>query len=115
MNFSTLFLFAPPPAGGEAGGPSSMIPTFIMFGAIGLIFYFFIIRPQSKRMKAHRELLSTVQRGDSVTLTGGMHGKVFEVKETTILVEIARNTVVEFEKGAIQTIHKDTTPVTGAA
>lgn len=111
MNFPTLFLQATP----ADGSPGGMIPTFIMFGAIGLIFYFMIIRPQSKRMKAHRELLSTVTRGDSVTLTGGMHGKVFEVKETTVLVEIARNTVVEFEKGSIQSIHKDATPVTGAA
>lgn len=105
MDFTSLFLFAPPP-GGEGGGGSSIISTFIMFGAIGLIFYFMIIRPQSKRMKAHRQLLSEVKRGDSVVLTGGMHGKVFEVKDTTILVEVARNTVIEFEKGSIQSVTK---------
>ena len=65
-----------------------------------------IIRPQSKRMKAHKQLLSEVKRGDHVVLTGGMHGKVFEVKDTTILVEVARNTVIEFEKGSIQSVQK---------
>lgn len=84
-----------------------MIPTFVMFGAIGLIFYFMIIRPQNKRMKQHKELVASVKRGDAVTMTGGLHGKVFEVKDTTVLVEIAKNTVVEYEKGSIQAVHRD--------
>lgn len=83
-----------------------MLPTLIMFGAIGLIFYFMIIRPQSKRMKQHRELIAAVQRGDEVMMNGGLHGRVHEVKETTVLVEIARNTVVEYEKGSIQSVKK---------
>lgn len=105
MDFTSLFLFAPP-QGGSGGGATSVIPTFVMFAAIGLIFYFMIIRPQSKRMKAHKQLLSEVKRGDQVVLNGGMHGKVFEVKETTVLVEVARNTVIEFDKGAIQSVQK---------
>ena len=84
-----------------------MISTLVMFGAIGLIFYFMIIRPQSKRMKEHRELVSSVQKGDRVTMNGGLHGRVHEVKEKTILVEIARNTVAEFERGAIQAVHRE--------
>ena len=106
MDFTSLFLFATPP-GGEGGGAGSMIPTFVMFGAIGLIFYFMIIRPQSKRMKQHKELVASVQRGDEVTMSGGLHGKVFEVKDSTVLVEIARNTVVEYEKGSIQSVNRD--------
>lgn len=84
-----------------------MVSTLIMFGAIGLIFYFMIIRPQSKRMKKHRELVASVERGDRVTMNGGMHGKVHEVKDSTVLVEVARNTVIEFEKGAIQGVVQD--------
>lgn len=105
MDFASLFLFMPP-TGSQGGEATSIIPTFIMFGAIGLIFYFMIIRPQSKRMKAHKQLLSEIKRGDSVVLTGGMHGKVFEVKDTTVLVEVARNTVIEFEKGSVQSVQK---------
>ncbi|MCE2502771.1 MAG: preprotein translocase subunit YajC [Chlorobi bacterium] len=102
MDLYSIFLFAPPP--GDGGGVSSIAPTLIMFGAIGLIFYFMIIRPQSKRMKAHRQLVANVKRGDRVTMNGGLHGTVHEVKETTVLVEIARNTIAEFEKGSIQSV-----------
>lgn len=105
MDFTSLLLFATPPGGG--GGSSSMISTIIMFGAIGLIFYFMIIRPQNKRMKQHKALVASVKRGDDVTMSGGLHGKVFEVKEGTVLVEIAKNTVVEYEKGSIQSVHRD--------
>lgn len=109
MDFTSLFLFAPPP-GGDGGGAGSMIPTFIMFGAIGLIFYFMIIRPQSKRMKEHKSLVASVKRGDEVTMSGGMRGKVFEVNDSTVLVEVGRSgksTVIEFEKGSIQSVRKD--------
>ncbi len=84
-----------------------MISTFVMFGAIIAIFYFMIIRPQQKRMKEHQALLANVKRGDKVTMTGGMHGTVHEVEEKTVLVEIARNTVVTFEKGAVQSVAKE--------
>lgn len=84
-----------------------MISTFVMFGAIIAIFYFMIIRPQQKRMKEHQALLANVKRGDKVTMTGGMHGTVHEVEEKTVLVEIARNTVVTFEKGAVQSVVKE--------
>lgn len=105
MDFTSLFLFSPP-QGSQGGEATSIIPTFVMFAAIGLIFFFMIIRPQNKRMKAHKQLLSEIKRGDHVVLTGGMHGKVFEVKETTVLVEVARNTVIEFEKGSVQSVEK---------
>ncbi len=81
-----------------------MVSTLIMFGMIGLIFYFMIIRPQSKRVKAHKALIEAVKRGDNVTMNGGLRGKIHEVKETTVLVEIARNTVAEFDRGAIQKV-----------
>ena len=103
MDFYSIFLYAPPP-GGDGGGAGSMWPTLLMFGAIGLIFYFMIIRPQSKRMKQHRELVASVKRGDRVLMNGGLHGTVHEVKESTVLVEVARNTIMEYEKGSIQSV-----------
>ena len=81
-----------------------MVPTFTMFAAIIGIFYFMIIRPQQKRMKEHQNLLSSIKRGDRVLLTGGMHGTIYEVEEKTLMVEIAKNTVVRFEKGSIQSV-----------
>ncbi len=100
MEFSTILAMASSP--GSGGG--SPIMTVAMFGAIIGIMYFMIIRPQQKRMKEHQSLLSSVRRGDTVTLTGGMHGKVFEVEEKTVLVEVAKNTVIKFDKGAVQSV-----------
>jgi preprotein translocase subunit YajC len=105
MQLISVLLFAPPP-GGEGGGASSMVPTLLMFAAIGLIFYFMIIRPQSKRMKEHKRLVASASRGDKVTMNGGIHGTIHEVKDGTVLVQIARNTIVEFEKGSIQAVNR---------
>lgn len=101
--FSILALATPP--NGQAGG-GSLVPTFIMFGAIFAIFYFMIIRPQQKRMKEHKALLSSVQRGDKVVLSSGMHGTVHEVEDATVLVEIARNTIVRVEKASVSSVSK---------
>lgn len=98
MNFTTILAQAAP------GGGGMQWTTFVMFGAIILIFYFMIIRPQQKRMKEHQNLISSVKRGDKVVLSNGMHGNVHEVEDKTVLVEIAKNTVVRFEKGSIQSV-----------
>ena|SRR5688500_1484095 len=103
MNFSFVLAQAAQGGGGLMESITSMLPMFaIIFG----IFYFMIIRPQQKRLKEHQALLSGVKRGDKVVLTGGMHGTVHEVKDSTVLVEIAKNAVVQFEKSAITSVVK---------
>lgn len=104
MDLSIFLAQAAAPGGdGIMGSIGSMLPMFaIIFG----IFYFMIIRPQQKRLKAHQALLSGVKRGDKVVLTGGMHGSVHEVKDATVLVEVAKNVVVQMEKGSIQSVVK---------
>jgi preprotein translocase subunit YajC len=101
MDLITILAQAAAPA---AGGGSSMFSTVIMFAAIIAIFFFMIIRPQQKRMKEHQSLLSSVKRGDKVVLSNGMHGTVYEVEDKTILVEIAKNTVIKVEKGSVQSV-----------
>lgn len=103
MNFTTILAQAAP------GGGGMQWTTFAMFGAIILIFYFMIIRPQQKRMKDHQNLVSSVKRGDKVVLSNGMHGTVHEVEDKTVMVEIAKNTVVRFDKGSIQSVAAATT------
>lgn len=83
---------------------SGLLGMLIPFVLIFAIMYFLVIRPQQKRMKEQQALLASVKRGDEVTLSGGMHGRVAQVEEKTVLVEIARNTQVKFDKGAIQNI-----------
>jgi preprotein translocase subunit YajC len=90
------------PQNGQGGG--SMISTMIMFGAIFLIFYFMIIRPQSKRAKEREKMLSAIDKGDKVVTSGGLHGIVDTVEEKTILIKVADNVKLKFEKSAITTI-----------
>ena len=96
-------LLTPPPAdGSDATG--SLVSTFVMFGAVILIFYFMMIRPQQKRAKEHKALLGSVKKGDKVVTSSGMHGSVTEVDDMTVTVTIATNTQVKFDKAAIASV-----------
>jgi preprotein translocase subunit YajC len=76
--------------------------------ALGLIFYFLLIRPQQKRQKALAALISSVKTGDKVIMSSGIHGIVANVKETTVLVKVADNVKLEFDKAAVATVVKPT-------
>lgn len=78
-------------------GLMSMAPLIILF----VIFYFLLIRPQQKRAKEHKEMLSKVSKGDNVITTGGIHGRVTSVNEETLTVEIAENVRIKIAKDSI--------------
>lgn len=101
-----MLLMAPAPAGGTGSGNPlmDMMPTFFMFGAVILIFYFMMIRPQQKRAKEHQSMLSAVKRGDKVVTSSGMHGTVSDVADDGITITIAPNCNVKFDKGAIASV-----------
>jgi preprotein translocase subunit YajC len=92
------------PQGGSGAGGGSMVSTFVMFGAIFLIFYFMIIRPQQKRAKEREKLLSSIEKGDKVITSGGVHGTVAGVEEKTILLQVTENVKLKIERSAITTI-----------
>lgn len=73
---------------------------------IGLVvlFYFFLIRPQSKRAKQHKEMVSALQKGEEVVTTGGMLGKITGVTESFIALEISRDVTIHVQKNAIQAV-----------
>ncbi|RPI69753.1 MAG: preprotein translocase subunit YajC [Ignavibacteriae bacterium] len=96
-------LLTPPPADGQ-DPTSSLISTFVMFGAVIAIFYFMMIRPQQKRAKEHQKLLAAVKKGDKVVTTSGMHGTVYEVDETSVTITIASNCHVTFDKSAVASV-----------
>jgi preprotein translocase subunit YajC len=108
---SELFLIladtATPPA---PQGMSSMIVPFV---CIGVIFYFLIIRPQSKRQKDLESLVSTLKTGDKVVTNSGIHGIISNVKEgKTLILKVADNVKIEIDKSAIATVDKAAEPAT---
>jgi preprotein translocase subunit YajC len=95
-------IFAMAPQGGEGGG--GLISTLIMFGAIFLIFYFMIIRPQQKRSKERDKLLSNLEKGDKVVTNGGIHGTIAGLEEKTALLNIGDNVKITIERSAITSV-----------
>ena len=87
-------------AGQPAGGFSSFIPLILMF----VIFYFLLIRPQQKKAKEHREMISNIKTGDRVVTSGGIHGRVTAVGETTMTLEIADKVRVKLARGNVATL-----------
>jgi len=75
----------------------SIAPLIILF----VIFYFLLIRPQQKRAKEHKQMISAIQKGDQVVTTGGMHGRVDLIDEDTVSVEVAEGVKVKVSKEAI--------------
>lgn len=73
----------------------------LMIVLIFVIFWLFFIRPQNKRAKEQQQFRDNLQKGDKIVTIGGIHGKVEEVKERTVLISIDHNTKIEFEKSAI--------------
>ncbi len=96
-------LFAMAPQGGEGGG-GGLMSTLIMFGAIFLIFYFMIIRPQQKRAKERDKMLSNLEKGDKVVTNGGIHGIIAGLEEKTALLQVSDNVKLKIERSAITTV-----------
>ena len=84
----------------QAAGGSGM-SSIIMLVLIIVIFYFFMIRPQQKRQKEEKKFRESLTKGQKVVTIGGLHGKIAEVKETTVLMEVANDVKIEVEKTAI--------------
>ena len=72
-----------------------------MIALIFVVFWLFFIRPQNKKQKEEQKFREALQKGDDVVTIGGIHGKVVEVKETTVLVSVDSNVKIEVEKSAI--------------
>lgn len=86
-----------------AGASESMF-SFVMLGAIFVLFYFMLIRPQSKRAKEHKEVISKLKKGDEVITSAGMLGKIVEINEQFAKISIAEGVEVTIQKQAINTV-----------
>lgn len=88
---------AAPPQGGSL---VTLIMLAVLFGA----FYFLLIRPQTKRAKEHKTLIAALAKGDEVVISGGMLGRVVDLKEGYATLEIAEGVQVKVQRQAIQTV-----------
>jgi len=85
-------------AEGQAQNPYS---SLIFFAAIILIFYFFMIRPQMKKQKDLKKYRAELTKGDKVITAGGIYGKIAELKDNTVLVEISQDVRIKLDKSSI--------------
>ena len=87
----------------QQGGGASML---IMLAVFGLVFYFMIYRPQAKRVKEHKSLMSALSKGDEVLTQGGLVGKIVKVSDEKdfIVVSLAEGIDVTVQKGAITAV-----------
>lgn len=83
--------------GGQGSGFAALVPLLLMFA----IFYFLLIRPQQKKQKRHRELLSTLKRGDMVVTVGGLHGKITGLTDKVVTLEVAEKIRVKVGRSYI--------------
>ena len=100
-----------PPPGGTGGEGGGLMSTLVMFALIIGIFYFMILRPQQKRQKDRERMLEAVKKGDKVVTTGGLHGSVAGIDEKTILLQVADNVKMKFDRSAVSTILKESEAV----
>ena len=97
-NFSYIFLMGQPTTGGTPQNPLiSFLPLILVF----VVFYFFMIRPQMKKQKELNNYRKDLKRGDKVITTGGIYGRVYEVKENSITMEVGGDVKLKVDKNAV--------------
>ena len=98
MNLLFTLLQAAP-----AAGQPSPWPSLIMMGAIVLVFWFFMIRPQLQRQKKERQFRESLKKGDRVVTIGGVFGRILSLEDDgTVLIEVDSNVKLRYERAAIR-------------
>lgn len=97
MNLLSILLQVTTPAAGGVSSYSGILMMVLIF----VVFYFFMIRPQSKRQKEIKKQREAMQVNDKVVTSGGIYGKVKELKETTVIIEIAENVRIKVDKNSV--------------
>ncbi len=100
----TAFAMGTGPQGTTGGGIASFMPLIILL----VIFYFLLIRPQQKRAKEHKEMVNNLQQGARVVTSGGIHGTISSLDETTVTLEIAEKVKMKISRGNIAVVLQDT-------
>ena len=88
-------------AGGAGAGGGDLFVSLMPLALIFAVFYFLMIRPQQKKMKAHKEMLGSVKRGDRIVTGGGIIGRVARAEDDELVVEIATDVKVRLKRGHV--------------
>ncbi|HEY7714349.1 MAG TPA: preprotein translocase subunit YajC [Candidatus Binatia bacterium] len=86
-----------------AGGPGPLV-TILPFILIFVIMYFMVIRPQQRKAREHQDMLSKLKRNDEVMTSGGIYGKVVDLKETVVTLEVAPNVRIRVHRPQISAV-----------
>jgi preprotein translocase subunit YajC len=82
------------------GGLAGFLPLILIF----VVFYFMLIRPQMKRAKEHRKMVSELSKGDEVVTNGGLLGKITDIKESFVTVRIADGVEIKLQRHAVANV-----------
>ena len=97
---SLAFAMGVPGDGAQAPGGTDMLMQFLPLILMFVIFWFLLIRPQQKRAKAHKQMLSELKRGDNVITSSGIIGRILEIDDEQVLLESA-DSKIRISRGAI--------------
>ena len=97
------FLISPAFAQQQAQQPNAFVSLLPMVVLV-ILFYFLLIRPQSKRNKEHKQMLEKLSIGDEIVVSGGIAGKLTALGENFLTVEVADNTVIKVQRQSIATV-----------
>ncbi|MBF0413139.1 MAG: preprotein translocase subunit YajC [Desulfamplus sp.] len=90
-------------AGAPAGGGfTAFVPLILMF----VIFYFLLIRPQQKKAKEHQNMINNLKKGDRVITSGGIHGIITSLGDTTLSLEIAEDVKIKINRGNVAALNQ---------
>jgi preprotein translocase subunit YajC len=97
-NFMFVFLMAQPSGSSGASNPLfSLLPIILVF----VVFYFFMIRPQMKKQKELNNYRNALSKGDKIVTTGGIYGRVIEVKDNVVIVDVGGDVKLKVDKSAV--------------
>ena len=88
---------------GQAGGIAGFLPIIILF----VIFYFLLIRPQQKKAKEHREMITDLKKGVRIITSGGIYGTIISLDESTVGLEIAEKVKIKITRGNVAAVASD--------
>ena len=92
--------------GAAPEGPGPLVQFFPLI-LIFVVFYFLLIRPQQQKAKAHRNMLSELKRNDEVVTVGGLYGRIMELGDKVVTLELAQNIRVRIERSKIETVAEE--------